>query len=95
VTFGAHARHRLRPVSHLVLPERLRASCPFLTRDSFYACKRLLSACKVRRAARAEPMIPSMNGTWPSGSVAELKVGASGVLKVPEVTVGAQKVADV
>jgi hypothetical protein len=40
-------------------------------------------------------MIPSMNGTWPSGSVAELKVGASGVLKVPEVTVGAQKVADV
>ena len=59
---------------------------------AFYACKRLLSACKVRRAARAEPMIPSMNGTWPSGSVAELKVGA---LKVPEVPVGAHKVADV
>ena len=30
VTRGAHARHRLRPGSHLVLPERLRASCPFL-----------------------------------------------------------------
>ena len=30
VTRGAHARHRLRPGSHLVLHERLRASCPFL-----------------------------------------------------------------
>ena len=48
------------------------ASCPFLTHSSFYACKRLLSACKVRRAARAEPMSPSINGPWPSGSVAEL-----------------------
>ena len=37
VTLGTHTRHTLRPGSHLVLPERLRASCPFLVHASFYA----------------------------------------------------------
>jgi hypothetical protein len=45
---------------------------PQRTHASFYACKRLLSAWKVSRAARAEPINPSIIEAWPSGSVAEL-----------------------